>query len=215
MTISTTYTQGLSLAISITTTAGAAPGAAARPSPAAAGTDSADLSPEAHAAAASAIQPTPQPVLQSTTAAPAAPSRTDALMSALDADGDGSVTAKEFVNGAEKLLRQGAFADRHRHHHGYHRADAHDGGMRRLEGRLQTLFNKLDADGNGSVDKGELAAALGESAPTDAAQTASPDAQAPAASSVTQVTFVAVALQQYTVTAASGSPQPSGFAAAA
>lgn len=72
------------------------------------------------------------------TAVPEAPDRSQALWDALDADGDGRVTRREFAQGARKLLGEDAPS----------------------ASTLARLFHALDRDRDGAVDRGELSSAL-------------------------------------------------------
>lgn len=83
--------------------------------------------------------------------------RAAALFKALDANQDGSVTEDEFKAGAKALLRRGRENDRAEGPH--HSERGHHGG-RRLERALERAFDRVDSDGDGSLTKDELAAAL-------------------------------------------------------
>lgn len=151
------------------------------------------------------------------------------LMGALDADKDGVLTKQEFVEGAAALL-----GGRHRRRHDVtaepsrevtNTDERHDHRHRRLERRLNRAFDRLDADGSGTLKPEELEAALervrtrsgpepsGETpvsaasspAPADAngspaagpSEPAQPSATSTATWSVTTVTFVSIAVRQY------------------
>jgi len=88
--------------------------------------------------------------------------RAEVLLDALDADQDGAVTKEEFLDGAMALLRR---AGARHHHHRVHDQDNDRGGherhgMRRLERKLDRLFERVDDSGDGSVDQAELTDAL-------------------------------------------------------
>jgi hypothetical protein len=138
-----------------------------------------------------------------------APHAGDALFGALDANKDGSITAQEFTDGATALLRRAGA----RHHHRHARGDDDRGhrdqevsGSGRLERTLEKLFDRVDANHDGSIDKDELATALdpapaspSAAAPSDQAAAAPPGNQPDLASvATTRVTYVAVAVEQYT-----------------
>ncbi len=90
--------------------------------------------------------------------------RAEVLLDALDADQDATITKEEFVEGAMALLRRAGVRHHHRHHrvHGEgHDHGGHEGhGMRRLERKLDRLFERVDASGDGDVDQAELTNAL-------------------------------------------------------
>lgn len=173
-----TVTQSYSLSLTYTSLRmygpQAAPASVPAPpenKPASAG-DTVTLSPEATASSdsqtpASPIEATETPA--ETPQAPAPPTsraarRAEVLLNALDADQDGAVTKEEFLDGAMALLRRAGA----RHHHRHHRADGeghdrhgHEGhGMRRLERKLDRLFDRVDGSGDGNVDQAELTDAL-------------------------------------------------------
>jgi Ca2+-binding EF-hand superfamily protein len=149
---------------------------------------------------------------QSTPPSSASP-RADALFGALDADHDGSITKSEFTEGAAALLRQ---RRTHRHHHRdddgtrvQHESHVPPG----LEKRLGRVFAEVDANHNGSVDRGELTGALTTS-PTSPSPT--PAAGQFQTLSVTQVTTVSFAVQRYVaVDQSSGTGTPGSLNAAA
>jgi hypothetical protein len=138
-------------------------------------------------------------------------------MAALDADGDGSVTAGEFSDGAMSLLRRaGARHRAERHHHG------HDESRRlgRFERKLERAFDRVDANNDGAIDAQEMTAALGgirrgghgrheREETASSAPTATPDAR-PGSEGGTvttvQFTFVAIAIQRYSVVQATAGP---------
>jgi Ca2+-binding EF-hand superfamily protein len=142
--------------------------------------------------------------------------RADALFGALDADHDGSIAKSEFTEGAAALLRQGRT---HRHHHSEHHRD--DDGTRvqheshvppGLEKRLGRVFAQVDANHDGSVDRGELTGAL----TPPSAPSATPATGQFQTLSVTQVTTVSFAVQRYVaVDQGSGNGTPGSLNAAA
>ncbi|MGE0591630.1 MAG: hypothetical protein AB7G23_00720 [Vicinamibacterales bacterium] len=125
-----------------------------------------------------------EPVVPTTYGRPAPTARAEALLQVLDADGNGTLTEQEFVEGAADLLRDARGARAHRaHHHG--RGHRDDDGVRRagqddaratrheglgdtrrarrderLRDTLTDLFARLDGNGDEGVDAGELTAAL-------------------------------------------------------
>jgi len=112
-------------------------------------------------------QPVDQPDAPASPEAPSAPTsraarRAEVLLDALDADQDGAVTKEEFIDGAMALLRH---AGARHHHRRVHDQDNDRGGherhgMRRLERKLDRLFERVDDSGDGSVDQAELTDAL-------------------------------------------------------
>ena len=104
--------------------------------------------------------------------------RADALLRAIDADQDGTVSEQESTEGAMALLRRG--------------------GSRRLHRRLEKLFDRLDADHDNSVSKAEMTSALQRV--SGHRRACRPCAEPPAAAeaTMTSVTVVAVAIKQYT-----------------
>jgi hypothetical protein len=174
----------------------------AAPAPASPCTDSVSLSPEATAG-----------------------TKAEKLVAALDADTDGAISDKEFVDGGTALLRPVS----HRRHSHDDRSDngLHRGwyGSHRLEHRLERVFDKVDANGDGTLDVDELTSALSATAPpapqpeetaTEPAAEAPVEGQSPASTTTTngageassstsfasttfQFTFVSIAVRQYQV----------------
>lgn len=194
-------------------------------------TDAVTLSPEAMtsgspsagtetaAAAAGAAAPPSQP------APPSSSDRAGALFAALDADQDGAVTEDEFKSGAKQILSQGRRPRRadhdDDHDHGDHRV--HEGrGMRRLERKLDKLFDRVDANGDGSLDQTELTDALAAAdkrreppPPPQGQEPGSGPAAGQAGATGTVVTFsmtfVSIAVKRYT-TLQSGESTPAATA---
>jgi len=114
---------------------------------------------EAQTTAAPQLPPAPDPnSLDTTQISPeadalsklpqAAASKADDAFAKLDADGDGSVTAQEFADNAGQVLGD-LRAARHAHgHHGHHGR------------RLDRLFSRIDTNGDGTLSKDELSAAV-------------------------------------------------------
>jgi hypothetical protein len=143
--------------------------------------------------------------------------RADRLMTALDADGDGSVTAGEFSDGAMSLLRRAGAQHRAERHH-----DRRDESRRlgRFERTLERAFERVDANDDGAIDAQEMTAALGgirrggygrhdREEAASSAPTAAPDVR-PASGGATvttvQFTFVAIAIQRYSSVQATAGP---------
>jgi hypothetical protein len=88
------------------------------------------------------------------------------LFAALDADKDGSITEQEFTGGALELLRNARHRPHgHRHGQGVDRsrsAEAHARHEAKLLDKLERVFSKVDADGDGSITRDELTSALSE-----------------------------------------------------
>lgn len=146
--------------------------------------DSVSLSPQALAAAqqpAPAAADTGAPIAPSiedgaATPVPASPAQPPtasgvdglaaALIKVLDTNRDGSLSKDEFVEGAKALLgrgrarRRGGDEDESIEAAGKHERGHHVGRGHRLERRLEKAFGRIDADDNGSLDAGELAAVL-------------------------------------------------------
>lgn len=177
--------------------------------------DRVTLSPTATGGAASAEEPG-----DDTTAAPLAPSssRTNALFAALDADDDGAISENEFSEGARRLLTRG-----HRHAHGHdrdrdrerngHRVDGdghrHYGRHGRLERRLERLFDRVDGNGDGAIDRDELTSALAPRQPQP--QPAEGEGAAAVATGVTvsvsfTVVSVAMAVHRYAAAQSAAAP---------
>lgn len=137
--------------------------------------------------------------------------RAAALFAALDADQNGAVTEDEFKDGAKALLRRGRSED-----HAHRSEHSHRGG-RRLEHRLERLFDRVDADGDGALTKDELSSALSHATPTAPPPPADPPASTGTAASTStfvSVTFVAVAVRSYTAVSQLAAPSPAGVTVA-
>jgi Ca2+-binding EF-hand superfamily protein len=231
MTVTQSYSLSLtytSLRMYVSQTAPAVVPASSENMPAPPAGDTVTLSPEA--TAPPVVDETPASAQPEETA-PSAPSsraarRADVLHNALDADEDGAISKEEFVDGAMALLRRaGAHHHGHRVHGERHDHGGHEGhGSSRLERKLDRLFERVDASGDGNVDQAELTDALARvtrerrpdttetPAPSASQETPSPETSAPAtvsepqtrpaaAMSYTSVTVV-IAVKQYTSIAA-------------
>ena len=179
--------------------------------------DTVSLSPEATATptASDDALPTP-PVTGTPTPAPgtpAPPDRAGALFAALDADQDGSVTEDEFKAGAKQILSQGRRprrAEREDDDHGHGDHHVHEGrGSRRLDRKLDKLFDRIDANGDGSLDKTELTEALAAAdkrrepppppqGPDPAADPATGQGASTGTVMTFTMTFVSIAVKRYT-----------------
>ncbi len=216
--ITSTYASFSAMRLTINVTVGQ-PASQTANSGTASPTDSVTLSPAATtsgspsastgttAAPAGTAAPPSQP------APPSSSDRAAALFAALDADEDGAITEDEFSAGAKRLLAQGrpprrAGHDRAEHDRGDHRV--HDGhGSRRLERKLDRLFDRVDANGDGSLDQTELTDALAaadrrrEPPPPPQGQEPGSDPAAGQAGGTGTVvtfsmTFVSIAVKRYT-----------------
>lgn len=210
------------------------PQAASQPSngATAAPTDTVTLSPAATTAASASGQPATGPADAPPLSTAPPPDRAGALFAALDADQDGAVTEEEFKTGAKEILSQGRRPRRTDHdddhdHHGDHRV--HEGrAMRRLERKLDKLFDRVDANDDGSLDETELrdalAAADARRQPPPPPQGQEPGAdpaagQAGATGTVVtfSMTFVSIAVKRYSAlqpadTATNGAAPSTGAA---
>ena len=232
MTTSSIYTQSVTFSWTLfaatrVSVSGAASAASTPEAPSAApAVDAVELSPDARAAASSpdggatgaaSAQGEPAPESQPGQAdtesgqpESRAARRAGALLNALDANEDGSISEQEFTEGALALLRRAGARHRHRTHHddsGLHRGETRRG--ERLERRLDRAFERVDANDDGGIDAGELTTALArgrgrhhavsnDEVPTSPPPAAPGPAESTGTVSVTTVTFVAVAIQQYT-----------------
>ncbi len=146
----------------------------------------------------------------------------EALLAALDADDDGSITEQEFTDGAKALLRR-TESGRHRgREHSDHHGDHEDNGVRRHGRMLERLFDRVDADHDGEITKGELTTGLTRKGVTPDAAKATPPASptdvddgdhatAPATAAVVSfvsVTYTAVAVRSYSAVELLTSPPP-------
>ncbi len=226
MTINAISAQSLTLAFSATSVSLTRSGL---PSPPAASSN--DTGPNGDTA------PIVAPPAAGTTTAVAPPDGATPLFTALDRNGDGSISREEFVSGARDLLAR-AGSRHHHHHHGHgDRIGGHHAGRPRLASRLARLFSAVDANGDGTVDQSELAGALtqaragqaapgstgasgndiGAAQPTTAAVSTAPTSTGgtSATLSITTIT-VTVAIQQYTAVSLAGAPAaPSAISASA
>ena len=146
------------------------------------------------------VPPEPDaPAAQSPRTAAAA-RRADTLLTRLDTDEDGTVSKDEFTTGAIALLKRAAARAHHRH---VGRGEGSEKREERLRARLERAFDRIDANGDGSLEHGELAARLtpkqraGRGSGHDC-ESACPPA---ATTTVTNVTLVAVAIRRYTLDA--------------
>lgn len=97
---------------------------------------------------------TPQSAAASATyRRPSPRDRAEQMIDVLDANGDDILSEEEFVEGAKALLARADRADDHDH-------GAHVGRGRRLERKLEKLFERLDRNDDGAVDRAELTSAL-------------------------------------------------------
>jgi Ca2+-binding EF-hand superfamily protein len=136
------------------------------------------------------------------------------LFAKLDRDGDGSVTKAEFKEGAMELLKRA----------GSRRARREDGEddersvkrAQRFERRLDRLFNRVDANHDGSVDAAELAEALRHVRRLGGAKPASdaPSEGDPTTTTAKVSVSVVMAVQQYTRASQGETPQGALEAAA-
>lgn len=194
--ITQTYASFSALRLSVTSSATAAPPTTSTAT--ATPVDTAAISPQAAAAgtepaaandAAATAAPPPAP--------PSAADRATALFAALDADHDGTVTGEEFTSGAKQILSQ-ARGPR-RAGDGDHDRGRHDGhGVGRLEKKLERLFERVDANGDGAIDQEELTGAL---AAADARRQPAAPSTTPAAGATTvtfSFTVVSIAVKRYT-----------------
>ena len=163
---------------------------------AAAGTDTVSLS-----TAAAPAPPTSTNDAVTTGTTPHTSEPPSPLFAVLDADQDGAVTKAEFTSGALALL--GRRGDHPRVHGN---ADGENGrrarGVPGLERRLEKAFDRVDANDDGSLDQGEMTAALSreDEATTDVPSPRESQAtsQAGVSASFVSVTYVSVAIQRYT-----------------
>lgn len=189
--------SAITLNMTVTSAAPTSPAPSALPPASDTAADRVSLSPEATTAAA----PTPSVPPPSRAAR-----RADALFTALDGDEDGAITTDEFKEGALTLLRNASARRRV--------DDADEGDFRssrkldRLERKLDKIFDRVDRNDDGAIDKDELTAALSRGrgrrggvdgpSPADAAP---PDGQAAGAGALSisvSVTYVSIAVQRYT-----------------
>jgi hypothetical protein len=151
------------------------------------------------------------PASPAATREPASTPKADALLEALDADGDGSISKAEFTNGALELLGRGSRGDRSRNHEGESESvdgHHHHHRSRRLERRLSRLFDRVDGNGDGAIEASEMKDAFtrieerkakhGKCGGCEPQSVESPAASVAYAS----VTVVAVAVRQYAAVSA-------------
>ena len=196
MTISGTYAQSFSFSLSIAAVRVGTASAQPATSPA----DSVTLSPEAASQPATSGETAAPPVPAAATLSTAA-QKAETLLQALDADGDGSLTKEEFTDGALALLgRPGRGHRKDADGESGHSVERHHNRSHRFERRLEKVFDRVDADDDGSLDAGELKNALAKTGRKDGNDSSEP---APAAhASYASVTVVAIAVKQYTAVSA-------------
>ena len=162
------------------------------------------LSPEAASQPSATEAPGAETPAAAATSSPSA-QNAETLLNTLDADGDGSVTKEEFKDGALALLGRSHRAERHDHDSASgETVEWHDHRSRRLERRLAKVFDRVDANDDGTLDASELASALEKTGRrgkkhqccVPAAQ-ASTDPAPVAQASYASVTVVAIAVKQY------------------
>jgi hypothetical protein len=184
--------------------------------------DSVTLSPQARASTETVtdqtapVQPSAIPAEHANAATTSATNKSDpaaALFAALDTNQDGSITSDEFTTGAKALLARGRRGGGHAEGAGHGGHNHHGGG--RLDSALGRLFSSVDSNGDGTLTKDELSAALARTKDTSTgATTASPTPSdsatsaadtsstsgSPGASTATfvNVTVVSVAIRSYT-----------------
>jgi hypothetical protein len=157
-----------------------------------------------------------QPAADTATPTGIRSTRSETLLRALDANGDGLVSKEEFTDGAIELLKHASVRFHHR------RVGKGDGIEKRDEkwtSRLEDVFAHVDANRDGSVEISELTSALPKSAQRPARRLPQFGADGPAAAitdAVTSVTVVvALAIKQYTLEAGqTGGREPTRIAKA-
>jgi hypothetical protein len=150
----------------------------------------------------------PEPSAAPSPRAAAASRRADTLVSRLDTDDDGAISKDEFTSGAIDLLKRASVRAHHRH---VGQGDGIDKRDARWQARLERAFDRIDANGDGSVDHGELAARMmpkERPGHRKGQEGASSDAAPAPTTSVTSVTLVAIAIRRYTVDAAAAPAAP-------
>jgi Ca2+-binding EF-hand superfamily protein len=150
--------------------------------------------------------------------------KAEKLVAALDADKDGAISTQEFIDGGTALLRR---ASRRQRSHddqsetGVHREGRH--GSHRLEHRLERMFDKVDANGDGALDVDELTSALSAASvppepKSEKMATEPPEASVAGQSSASttfQFTFVSIAVRQYQVSGQEQTSSPPQLEASA
>jgi hypothetical protein len=159
-------------------------------------------------APAPAGEPAPAPAGGAEPARSTVSSRAVALFRRLDADQDGSISKDEFTSGAMDLLKRASVREHHRH---VGRGDGHDRREARWQARLERAFDRIDANGDGSLDQNEVAAPLARAdRGRRTGHDREPDGAGPTTTSVTSVsvTIVSIAIRRYTAEAAAGPGAP-------
>lgn len=196
--------SAIRLHVAVATTT-ATPAATSAEAPA----DTVSISPDA-AAAGTAPAEAGAPAAGTPAAAPSrAERRAEALFGALDADDDGTITEQEFTEGALQLLRNAGARRRLREDDDHGR---HEGrGVRRLERRLEKLFDRVDANDDGAIDKSELTDALSRIGARKSAAPAPAGGEDPRASGTfvaVSVTYVSIAVQRYSAVQSAATTAP-------
>jgi hypothetical protein len=147
----------------------------------------------APAAASDTVELSQQAAAEARTSNPA--SRNEVLLKTLDADGDGVISKSEFTTGAFELLKHASVQFHHRH---VGRGEGIEKRDNTWTARLEDVFTKVDANHDGSIDRGELQSALPATSQHPAPRPPRSDAGANAALlSAANVTVVSVAIRQY------------------
>ena len=130
--------------------------------------------------------------------------RADTLLTRLDTDRDGAISKDEFTSGGIELLKKASVRAHHRHVGQGEGIDKRD---ERWRARLERVFDRIDADGDGAVSRDELNAGFQRQEGSRGKGPEEPAGPPPAMTFVTSVTLVAMAIRRYTVDA-TAAPTP-------